>query len=134
MGYYVKCGDEELKRISARAKMPGQTDWGGFEDVKRLHSMICRVKDRDDFPVLLVGNKADLENERHVTRSEAEELARSLNVPYVECSAKLRMNVDQAFHGVVRLVRFNTRKTSEFGLKYFSELESLEPSTTGMSL
>ncbi|PIO58013.1 hypothetical protein TELCIR_20562, partial [Teladorsagia circumcincta] len=40
-----------------------------------------------------------------VTRSEAEELARSLNVPYVECSAKLRMNVDQAFHGVVRLVR-----------------------------
>ncbi|KAK6046971.1 hypothetical protein COOONC_15524, partial [Cooperia oncophora] len=41
----------------------------------------------------------------HVTRSEAEELARSLNIPYVECSAKLRMNVDQAFHGVVRLVR-----------------------------
>lgn len=29
--------------------------------------MICRVKDRDDFPVLLVGNKADLENERHVS-------------------------------------------------------------------
>ncbi|VDM58051.1 unnamed protein product [Angiostrongylus costaricensis] len=76
-----------------------------FEDVRKLHTMICRVKDRDDFPVLLVGNKADLENERHVSRSEAEELARSLNVPYVECSAKLRMNVDQAFHGVVRLVR-----------------------------
>ncbi|KAE9412032.1 hypothetical protein Angca_007169, partial [Angiostrongylus cantonensis] len=37
-----------------------------FEDVRKLHTMICRVKDRDDFPVLLVGNKADLENERHV--------------------------------------------------------------------
>ncbi|RCN51907.1 hypothetical protein ANCCAN_01995 [Ancylostoma caninum] len=40
-----------------------------------------------------------------VTRAEAEELARTLNVPYVECSAKLRVNVDQAFHSVVRLVR-----------------------------
>lgn len=29
--------------------------------------MICRVKDRDDFPVMLVGNKADLDNERHVS-------------------------------------------------------------------
>lgn len=28
--------------------------------------MILRVKDRDEFPMLLVGNKADLENERHV--------------------------------------------------------------------
>ncbi|EPB73378.1 hypothetical protein ANCCEY_07538 [Ancylostoma ceylanicum] len=41
----------------------------------------------------------------YVTRAEAEELARTLNVPYVECSAKLRLNVDQAFHAVVRLVR-----------------------------
>ncbi|KAK6739375.1 hypothetical protein RB195_021042 [Necator americanus] len=81
------------------------TDRNSFEEVRKLHTMICRVKDRDDFPVLLVGNKADLENERHVTRTEAEELARVLNIPYVECSAKLRLNVDQAFHGVVRLVR-----------------------------
>ncbi|ETN86652.1 Ras family protein [Necator americanus] len=42
------------------------TDRNSFEEVRKLHTMICRVKDRDDFPVLLVGNKADLENERHV--------------------------------------------------------------------
>ncbi|WKX98091.1 hypothetical protein Q1695_013634 [Nippostrongylus brasiliensis] len=81
------------------------TDRNSFEDVRKLHTMICRVKDRDDFPVILVGNKADLENERHVSSAEAEDLARSLSIPYVECSAKLRVNVDQAFHSVVRLVR-----------------------------
>ncbi|KJH41974.1 hypothetical protein DICVIV_12044 [Dictyocaulus viviparus] len=49
-----------------------------------------------------------------VSRSEAEDLARSLNIPYVECSAKLRMNVDQAFHAVVRLVRrFKTLAVTE---------------------
>ncbi|EPB73377.1 hypothetical protein ANCCEY_07537 [Ancylostoma ceylanicum] len=40
-----------------------------FEEVRKLHTMICRVKDRDDFPVLLVGNKADLENERHLSEA-----------------------------------------------------------------
>uniref|UniRef100_A0A1I7WRK5 Small monomeric GTPase n=1 Tax=Heterorhabditis bacteriophora TaxID=37862 RepID=A0A1I7WRK5_HETBA len=81
------------------------TDRNSFEEVRKLHTMICRVKDRDDFPIILVGNKADLENERHVSQQEATDLARSLGVDYVECSAKFRTNVDQAFHDVVRLVR-----------------------------
>ena len=36
---------------------------------------------------------------------EAHSLARQLKAPYIECSAKMRMNVDQAFHELVRLVR-----------------------------
>ena len=28
-----------------------------------------------------------------------------MKAPYIECSAKMRMNVDQAFHELVRLVR-----------------------------
>ncbi|CAO4366370.1 Protein CBR-RAS-1 [Caenorhabditis briggsae] len=81
------------------------TDRNSFEEVKKLHELICRIKDRDDFPIILVGNKADLENERHVARHEAEELAHRLAIPYLECSAKLRKNVDEAFFDIVRLVR-----------------------------
>lgn len=40
-----------------------------------------------------------------VSLDEAQALARQLKVPYIECSAKARMNVDQAFHELVRLVR-----------------------------
>lgn len=40
-----------------------------------------------------------------ISRQEAEELARRLRVPYVECSAKHRMNVDESFHNLVRLIR-----------------------------
>ncbi|KHN75902.1 Ras-related protein R-Ras2 [Toxocara canis] len=43
--------------------------------------------------------------ETRISRREAEELARRLHVPYVECSAKKRMNVDEAFHDLVRLIR-----------------------------
>ncbi|VDK25130.1 unnamed protein product [Anisakis simplex] len=42
-------------------------DRNSFEEVIRLHKMILRVKDRDEFPMMLVGNKADLEDERHVS-------------------------------------------------------------------
>lgn len=37
-----------------------------FNEVGKLFTQILRVKDRDDFPVVLVGNKADLEAQRQV--------------------------------------------------------------------
>ena len=40
-----------------------------------------------------------------VSTTEAQTVSRELRVPYIECSAKLRMNVDQAFHELVRIVR-----------------------------
>ncbi|KAK6104516.1 T-cell receptor beta chain ANA 11, putative [Brugia malayi] len=81
------------------------TDRNSFEEAIRLYKLILRVKDRDEFPIILVGNKADLDSDRLISRQEAEELARRLRVPYVECSAKHRMNVDESFHNLVRLIR-----------------------------
>lgn len=42
------------------------------------------MKDRDDVPMMLVGNKSDLEDERQVARSAGAELARSWGVPFAE--------------------------------------------------
>ena len=47
--------------------------------------------------LMLVGNKCDLEREREVDRRTAEELADSLNIPYIETSAKEGINVELAF-------------------------------------
>ncbi|VDM97721.1 unnamed protein product [Thelazia callipaeda] len=35
-----------------------------FEEAIRLHKLILRVKDRDEFPMILIGNKADLDRDR----------------------------------------------------------------------
>ena len=40
-----------------------------------------------------------------VSGAEATSLARQLGVTYIEASAKNRMNVDNAFHDLVRIVR-----------------------------
>ena len=44
------------------------SDRGSFEEVTKFHRQILRVKDREEFPVLLVGNKADLNQQRRVRR------------------------------------------------------------------
>lgn len=81
------------------------TDRGSFEEIYKFQRQILRVKDRDEFPMILVGNKADLEQQRQVTQEEGQQLARQLKVTYMEASAKIRMNVDQAFHELVRVIR-----------------------------
>lgn len=55
-----------------------------------------RVKaEEDKIPLLLVGNKSDLEERRQVSVDEARGKAEEWGVQYVETSAKTRANVDK---------------------------------------
>lgn len=82
------------------------TDPQSFRNVTHFHTQILRVKDRDSFPVVLVGNKADLVGSRAVPPAPPRDLARRLRAPYLETSAKQPpLNVDAAFHELVRRVR-----------------------------
>ena len=57
---------------------------------------ILRVKaEEDKIPLLLVGNKSDLEERRQVSVDEARGKAEEWGVQYVETSAKTRANVDK---------------------------------------
>uniref|UniRef100_A0AAQ5Y3W0 GTPase KRas n=1 Tax=Amphiprion ocellaris TaxID=80972 RepID=A0AAQ5Y3W0_AMPOC len=60
-----------------------------FEDIHQYREQIKRVKDSDDVPMVLVGNKCDLPA-RTVDTRQAQELARSYGIPYIETSAKTR--------------------------------------------
>ncbi|XP_053615935.1 ras-like protein 2 [Plodia interpunctella] len=106
-------GQEEFSAMREQYMRSGEgfllvfsvADHASFDELYKFHKQILRVKDRDEFPMLMVGNKADLEIQRVVSLEAAQALSRQLKVPYIECSAKARMNVDQAFHELVRLVR-----------------------------
>jgi GTPase KRas protein len=76
-----------------------------FEEITTFQQQILRVKDKDYFPMVVVGNKCDLEGDREVSRSEGEALARSFNCTFLETSAKSRINVDKAFYDIVREIR-----------------------------
>lgn len=42
------------------------TDYNSFAEISKFQKQILRVKDRDEFPMLLVGNKCDLQHQRRV--------------------------------------------------------------------
>ncbi|KAI6225121.1 Ras-like protein 2 [Aphelenchoides fujianensis] len=110
---YLRNGDGFLLVFSL-------TNRESLEYIKRLYRHIERVKDRDYFPMILVGNKSDLEAQRQISREEAEGWARSLQVPYVECSAKYRQNVDQIFHDLVRSIRRFKVQERESAMEQFA--------------
>jgi GTPase KRas protein len=84
-----------------------------FEEIHTFYHQICRVKDRDSFPMVLIANKSDLERERQVSSQEGRDLARSFGSTFIETSAKQRVNVDEAFYHVVREIRrFNKEQHS----------------------
>lgn len=69
-------------------------DW--FSRVSLYREQILRVKaEEDKIPLLLVGNKSDLEDRRQVSVDDARAKAEEWNVQYVETSAKTRANVDK---------------------------------------
>ncbi|XP_033101635.1 ras-related protein R-Ras2-like [Anneissia japonica] len=95
---YMRTGDGFLLVFSLCNK-------NSFDEIFKFHRQILRVKDREEFPMILVGNKADLKAQRQVTETDIEKLARDLNIQFIECSAKTRQNVDESFHELVRIIR-----------------------------
>ncbi|CAO2582246.1 Ras-related protein Rap-1b-like protein [Lemmus lemmus] len=60
-------------------------------------------------PMILVGNKCDLEDERVVGKEQGQNLARQWNnCAFLESSAKSKINVNEIFYDLVRQINRKT--------------------------
>lgn len=109
------CGQEEYSQLryqymkSSEAFLVGYsiTTATSFEAAEKLITQICNSKGygRDevhDIPMILVGNKSDLEDYRQVPREQGQALADYLGIPFLETSAKTNLNVSESFQVLVR--------------------------------
>lgn len=87
------------------------TEHESFTATSEFREQILRVKEEEAIPLLVVGNKSDLEDRRQVSAEEATAKASEWGVQYVETSAKTRANVDKVFFDLMREVR--KKKMSE---------------------
>jgi GTPase SAR1 family protein len=79
------------------------TNRSSFDHVLELYDQTERVTDGARRPVILVGNKHDLGDERVITYEEACALAERIGADaYIETSAKQRVNVDEPFDEAIR--------------------------------
>jgi len=91
------------------------TTRGSFDELPPLREKILMVKDVVGYyPMVVIGNKCDLENEREVSKLDLENLGKNFQCPVFEGSAKARINVEEAFKQVVReIVKFNSKGTGD---------------------
>jgi len=80
-----------------------------FTEAEMIRQKIIRISDSDpnnpNIPLVLVGNKCDLENERQVSKPEAEKKAKEWKCPFFETSAKEKINIENCFYQVVKEIR-----------------------------
>lgn len=89
-----------------------------FTDLWEMHKRLVQVKDTEEVPAILVGNKSDMSTMRTVTSDQAIEMATKFGCPFIETSAKLKVNVEKIFHDLVlEIIRKTPQKRDEVKLK-----------------
>jgi len=79
------------------------TQEASLREVDNLREQIYRIKGGDTtVPIVVVGTKLDLVNEREVQRNTIQLLASSWNLPFYETSAKRNWHVADVFEDLVR--------------------------------
>ena len=79
-------------------------DKESFDLLKLKHTRVLKGKHGAKCPILLIGNKQDLENERQVTYSEAKQQAEAWGIEYMETSAKTNFNCKEAFEKLAQKI------------------------------
>ncbi|GKU01993.1 ras other [Fusarium langsethiae] len=86
------------------------TSSSSLSELAGLREEIIRIKDDENVPLVIVGNKADLEENRAVARAKGFSVSQRWGAPYYEASARTRTNVDEVF---IDLCRQMLRKEDE---------------------
>jgi len=81
------------------------TSLSSLNELYELREQIIRIKDDVSVPLVIVGNKSDLEDDRAVSRARAFAVSEGWgHAPYYETSARRRANVDEAFVDLCRQI------------------------------
>lgn len=89
-----------------------------FESMADFFEQIMDVKGGTKPPIVLLANKVDLPpGDRKVSKDEGQALADKLGVVYFETSAKERINIDESFMELVRIIHSSQAATGGGGGK-----------------
>ena len=76
---------------------------GAYQYLRPERSLVEETQ--EDFPIVLIGGKVDLEKERQVSKKEGLEMCKSRKLKdFIECSSKTGRNVEVIFDTITRLM------------------------------
>jgi small GTP-binding protein len=117
-GEQVKVGILDLKPQSEREGRPpgwlnkdvivfvySVTSQSSFANVAKLRQQCLEELDNQVLPMILIGNKSDLHDDRVVSCTEGQERAQEWNIPFFEVSAKKDIDLHQIFMEIVKYLK-----------------------------
>src|SRR3990167_8158949 len=78
------------------------TDTNSFSATIEIIEQLLKLKELDYAPIVIAGNKCDLESQRRVNTLEGEKVAAKYQAAFFETSAKFAINVDEAVFALAR--------------------------------
>ena len=118
---YDTAGQERFRSISVNSIRMSDgviliydiTNEFSYENIYGWMDNIYQVKGKD-FPVILIGNKCDKDEERVVSKEKGEEIAKKYNITFFEASNKMGTNIEEAGLKLInKIVENNIRVTQE---------------------
>ena len=85
------------------------------DSFKELENWLAEVEKNASTQILkiLIGNKCDLEEEREISKDEGEAFAMRNGMQYIETSAKINTNVNEAFEALSKImIEYYSKKSS----------------------
>ena len=118
--YTDTAGQEKFRAISVNYLKPANGVILVFDITKEetfdaIEEWLKYLKDnnKDNIEKILIGNKLDLENNRKVSKEDAEAFAKSNGCQYFECSAKTGQNINEALDEIARITYLSKKGKTE---------------------
>lgn len=116
---YDTCGAEKFKSINSSYYKNANaillvydiTEQSSFEEVKNYYCQTIKELCKKDIPIILLGNKADLNKSREVKTKEGIQFALDQNYKFKETSCLKNENVADAFEALIEMWNFEESKS-----------------------
>ena len=95
------------------------TDDQTFEELRSIRDQILRVHRDKKVPMMVVGNKVDLADDRAVSKEEGSRLAQEFGGSFMEVTAKEDHNVKESFVALIKKIIAKNPKAGSSGSGVF---------------
>jgi len=115
-------GMDEYSRLSPKASVGvngyilvfSLTSSLSFQKLRFVHgTLLNMLGDPPDLPMVLVGSKCDLRDQRQVSYEEARALADEWNCPFLETSSRDNYNVEETFSTLIKVIEKDNELLNE---------------------
>ena len=97
------------------------TNMNSFHNLNLWFEELEKNLDLNNLYIYLIGNKADLIQEREVSYEEAKDFADKKNIPYIEISAKTGDNINKLFNKMIKGTVIKIVEQKKNDKNFFSE-------------